>query len=111
MRLTQLSAADALASVHSSAQGLSSTEAARRLREYGPNRVEEPARASLPLRFGHELTRLFSVVLWVAAALAFLAEWSAPGQGMARLGCALIAVILISRSLRSYLVLRYKSAF
>jgi len=96
MKLSQLSAEEALTSVHSSAQGLSSAEAARRLREYGPNRVEEQARASLLLRFGQELTRLFSVILWVGAALAFLAEWYEPGQGMARLGYALIAVILIS---------------
>src|SRR5207247_1774831 len=96
MKLSQLSAADVLASMRSSAQGLSSAEAARRLREYSPNRVEEKARASLLLHFGQELTRLFSVILWVAAALAFLAERHAPGQGMARLGYALIAVILIS---------------
>src|SRR5689334_21586649 len=96
MKLSQLSAAEVLVSLHSSVQGLSSAEAARRLREYGPNRVEERPPVSLLLRFGQELTRLFSVILWVAAALAFLAERNAPGQGMARLGYALIAVILIS---------------
>ena len=36
------------------------------------------------------------MILWVAAALAFVAEWSAPGQGMSRIGYALVAVILIS---------------
>jgi magnesium-transporting ATPase (P-type) len=36
------------------------------------------------------------VILWVAAALAFLAEWSAPGQGMAKVGYAIVVVILVS---------------
>jgi len=96
MKITQLSADDALTSLHSSPLGLSSAEAARRMREYGPNRVEELARESLLLRFATELTRFFSVILWIAAALAFLAEWNDPGQGMTRLGYAIIAVILIS---------------
>ena len=96
MKITQLSTDDALTSLHSAPLGLSSAEAARRMREYGPNRVEELARESLLLRFATELTRFFSVILWVAAALAFLAEWNDPGQGMARLGYAIIAVIFIS---------------
>jgi calcium-translocating P-type ATPase len=36
------------------------------------------------------------VILWVAAALAFFAEWSAPGQGMAKVGYAIVVVILVS---------------
>ncbi len=96
MKISQFSAAEAITSLNSSAHGLSSAEAARRLREYGPNRVEEIAGESLLLRFFTELTRFFSVILWVAAALAFLAEWNEPGQGMARLGYAIIAVIVIS---------------
>jgi calcium-translocating P-type ATPase len=96
MKISQLSAEDAIASLHSSPHGLSSAEAARRVREYGPNRVEELARESRLLHFVKELTRFFSMTLWVAAALAFLAEWNDPGQGMARLGYAIIAVILIS---------------
>ena len=96
MKISRLSVDDAIASLHGSVHGLSSAEAARRLREYGPNRLEEIARESLFLRFLKELTRFFSVILWVAAALAFLAEWNEPGQGMARLGYAIIAVILIS---------------
>ncbi|MBI3802007.1 MAG: cation-transporting P-type ATPase [Deltaproteobacteria bacterium] len=96
MKISQLLAEDAIASLRSSVHGLSPAEAARRLREYGLNRLEEIARESLFLRFLKELTRFFSMILWVAAALAFLAEWNEPGQGMARLGYAIIAVILIS---------------
>ena len=89
MKIYQLSVDDAITSLHSSVHGLSSAEAARRFQEYGPNRIEEIAHESMLLRFFQELTRLFSVILWVAAALAFLAEWNAPGQGMARLGYAI----------------------
>jgi sodium/potassium-transporting ATPase subunit alpha len=43
-----------------------------------------------------EFVHFFSLILWVAAGLAFLAEWSAPGQGMAKIGYAIVAVILVS---------------
>ena len=56
MKIHQLSAADAMASLNSSPQGLSSDEAQRRLVEYGLNRVEEVARESMILRFLKEFT-------------------------------------------------------
>jgi magnesium-transporting ATPase (P-type) len=34
--------------------------------------------------------------LWIAAALAFFAEWREPGQGMATLGFAIVGVIVIN---------------
>ena len=37
-----------------------------------------------------------SLLLWVAAGLAFLAEWSEPGEGMAKVGYAIVTVILVS---------------
>jgi calcium-translocating P-type ATPase len=96
MRIHQQSVEEALASVRSSAAGLTGAEADRRLREYGPNRVEKVARQWPLWRLLKEFTRFFSVILWCAAALAFLAERFDPGQGMARIGYAVIAVILIS---------------
>ena len=50
MKIHQLSPADAIASLNSNPQGLSSVEAERRLGEYGFNRVEEVARESILLR-------------------------------------------------------------
>ena len=96
MRIHQFSVAEALASVRSSAAGLSSGEALHRLREFGANHVAVAARAPLALRLLQEFTHLFSVILWIAAGLAFLADWSNPGLGMARVGYAVIAVILVS---------------
>jgi sodium/potassium-transporting ATPase subunit alpha len=96
MKIHQLCVEDALGSLWGTADGLSSPEALRRLREFGPNRVEKVAGAPAALRILKEFVRFFSVILWVAAGLAFVAEWSAPGQGMARIGIAIIAVILVS---------------
>jgi sodium/potassium-transporting ATPase subunit alpha len=96
MKIQQLSAHEAIASVHSAPQGLSLAEAERRLRELGPNLVPEVAREPPWLRLLKEFVHFFSVILWVAAGLAFVAEWSAPGQGMAKIGYAIMAVILVS---------------
>ncbi len=96
MKIHQLSPADAIASLNSNPQGLSSVEAERRLGEYGFNRVEEVARESILLRFLKEFIHFFALILWLAAGLAFLAEWSDPGQGMAKIGYAILAVILVS---------------
>ena len=96
MKIHQLSVDDALASVRSCSGGLSSSEAERRHREFGPNRVESVVRQPALWRLLREFTRFFSVILWCAAGLAFLAEWFDPAQGMARIGYAIIAVILIS---------------
>jgi len=75
---------------------LSAAEARRRLREFGPNHVEEMRHEHPLLRFLRGLTHFLALILWVAAALAFFAEWSAPGAGMAKVGYAIVAVILVS---------------
>ena len=98
MRITQLTPDAALASLHSQASGLTAGEAHRRLAEYGSNRIEESRRAPLLLRFLREFTHFFALILWVAAALAFFAEVSNPGQGMATLACAILGVIAINGS-------------
>ena len=95
-RIDHLSDADALASLNSTSRGLSTAEARRRLREFGPNRVEEMRREHPLRRFLKGLTHFFALILWVAAALAFFAEWRAPGEGMAKVGYAIVVVILVS---------------
>lgn len=96
MDIHQLSTSDALGSVFSTPQGLKAVTAAARLAEYGPNRVEELAPAHWLLRLLKEFTHLFSVILWLAAGLAFLADWYDPTQDMARVGVAVIVVIVVS---------------
>jgi magnesium-transporting ATPase (P-type) len=85
MNAHRLSVADALASVRSSQAGLSTAEASRRFAEYGRNRIEKIPRQPAVLRLVKEFAQFFSLILWVAAALAFLAEWLDPGQGIARI--------------------------
>jgi sodium/potassium-transporting ATPase subunit alpha len=94
--IARLPVAEALSSVGSAPAGLTSQEAGRRFREFGPNRVEQVRRRPWPLRLLLEFAQFFSIILWIAAVLAFLAEWSSPGEGMARIGYAVVIVIVIS---------------
>ena len=96
MRIHELSVEQALASLKTTADGLSATEAARRRAEFGPNRVEEVRRRSLLLRLGREFTHLLALVLWLAAMLAFFADRLQPGAGMNRLGAVIIGVIVLN---------------
>jgi len=80
----------------SSAQGLDSAEAEQRLRQHGPNRLEAVAKRSLFSKLLGEFTHFFALMLWVAAGLAFFAEWNEPGQGMGMMGYAIIGVIVIN---------------
>ena len=95
-RIAQLSATEALASLGSGAGGLSQREAARRLAEFGPNRVEAAAREPLWLGLLKEFTHFFALLLWVAAALALVAEHYDPGAGMLELGLAIVGVIVVN---------------
>lgn len=96
MKIHQFTADEALASLHSSHDGLSQTEGELRLDEYGPNRVEAVRGESLILRFIKEFIHFFALILWLAAGLAFFAESRQPGGGMATLGYAVLGVILIN---------------
>ncbi|OGA27914.1 MAG: ATPase [Betaproteobacteria bacterium RIFCSPLOWO2_02_FULL_68_150] len=96
MRITRISAEDALASLRSGRAGLSAAEAQRRLAEYGANRLETPERTPLALRFARQFTHFFALILWAAAGLALVAEWHSPGQGMAALGVAVVGVIAVN---------------
>jgi sodium/potassium-transporting ATPase subunit alpha len=96
MRIHQLSPLDAVASLKSTAVGLSRAEVERRQHEYGRNEMVKVAREPLWLRLIKEFITFFSLILWVAAGLAFFAAWSDPGQEMAKVGYAIVTVILVS---------------
>lgn len=72
-----------------SAGGLTGDEAAERLRREGPNRLPLPERLPAWRRLLRQLANFFAVMLWVAAVLAVIA-------GMAALGGAIVAVILLN---------------
>ncbi len=96
MKIHHLDVAEALGSLRSGAAGLSSAEAARRQKEFGLNRVERLRREGWARRLLRGFTHFFAIILWVAAGLAFFAEWQDPGQGMATLAVAIVGVILIN---------------
>ncbi|MDE2309986.1 MAG: cation-transporting P-type ATPase, partial [Betaproteobacteria bacterium] len=84
------------AHLHSSAQGLAQAEAVQRRTKYGANQLEKISEQSFIARLLKEFTHFFALILWLAAGLAFAAEWKDPGQGMAMLGYAVLGVILIN---------------
>ena len=96
MNIVNLPTPEVLTSLKTSERGLASGEAARRLGEFGANRIEEVRGKPLWLRFLREFTHFFALILWVAAALAAFAEWRNPGAGMGSLALAILAVILIN---------------
>jgi hypothetical protein len=98
MKIHQQSVAEALASIHTTALGLSSDEARRRLQQFGPNRVAPAKRRNRLWALLAEFAQLFSIVLWIAALLAFAVEWQVPGQGMGRLYVRVDEVCLLVKS-------------
>jgi calcium-translocating P-type ATPase len=70
-------------------EGLGSDEAARRLREFGPNALPTEPPPSLALAFLRQFTHLFALLLWAAAALALIA-------GLPQLCVAIIVVIVVN---------------
>jgi sodium/potassium-transporting ATPase subunit alpha len=96
MNIINLSIAEVLTSLKTSGRGLDGEEAARRLAEFGHNRIEAVQGKPLWLRFLREFTHFFALILWVATALAFFAESRNPGEGMWQLGAAILAVILVN---------------
>ncbi len=83
-------------SLDSSPRGLEEAEAARRLACFGPNAVARVRAEPLARQLLRELSHLLAVVLWLAAALAFIAGWSDPASSMVTLGFAIVLVILVN---------------
>ena len=94
--ISRLSNDDVLKILQTESSGLSGREAQRRLARYGPNRIEKGRRDNPVLAFLKQFVNLFTIILSVAAALALMAEWTAPGQGMAKVAVAILVVIVVS---------------
>ncbi|MFB7169963.1 cation-translocating P-type ATPase [Streptomyces sp. NPDC056254] len=75
--------------LHTGPLGLSSREAERRLAVYGPNEVRRTASPSILGELLRQLVHPLALLLWAAAALAFVA-------GIDVLGWAIIAVVLVN---------------
>ena len=94
--LHHLTVGEVFTHLDSRAGGLSPEEVQQRLSQYGPNVLEEPSRYSLIRGFFRQFTHFLALLLWIAAALAFTAEFMKPGEGMLTLGWAILGVIVIN---------------
>lgn len=94
--LHQLTVGEIFTHLETRAGGLSPEEAQQRLSRYGPNVLEEPSHYSLIRGFLQQFTHFLAILLWIAAGLAFTAEFMKPGEGMATLGWAILGVIVIN---------------
>ena len=82
--------------LRSRAEGLRPDEVAERLADIGPNALAPPPRGVWLRLLGKQFTNPFSLLLDVSAALCFVAEHMRPGEGMAYLGWALVAVAVLN---------------
>lgn len=96
MKIQTLSRDEVFASLLSGPQGIKRDEADRRLGEYGPNEIREMHDRSMLSRLVGQFTHFLALLLWFAAALCFLSEYLHPGEGLLRLGIAILAVIFIN---------------
>ncbi|HYM44627.1 MAG TPA: cation-transporting P-type ATPase [Solirubrobacteraceae bacterium] len=83
------SAALLLRDLRSSRTGLSSAEAARRLLQYGPNELRRRGGRRWPRELARQFTHPLALLLWAAAALAWLA-------GIGPVAIAIVVVIAIN---------------
>ena len=82
--------------LRSRSEGLRPDEVAQRLAEIGPNTLTAPPRWVWLRTLVAQFANLFSVLLDVSAALCFVADHMQPGEGMALLGWALVAVAVLN---------------
>ncbi|MBI2883221.1 MAG: cation-transporting P-type ATPase [Candidatus Methylomirabilis oxyfera] len=93
MQIHRLSVEEALRALGTTDQGLSEVEAERRLREFGLNTLQAAEDIPVLAMLGRQCTHFLALLLWAAAALAFVADWMKPGEGMDLLAWAIIGVI------------------
>ena len=83
-------------SLHSSQQGLTSSEVTERLVHVGPNLFIVVDRWKLVRTLGRQFTNFFAILLIISAVICFIAHRINPKEGMGVLGWALIVVALLN---------------
>lgn len=96
MKIQALPIEEVFSSLLSTTQGITAEEATRRRGEYGKNEIKEVHGRPMILRLAAQFTHFLALLLWFAAALCFLSEYLHPGEGLLRLGIAILAVIFIN---------------
>jgi len=83
-------------SLHSSAKGLSTLEAQKRLEQYGQNKLESTQKHTLLLKFLKQFTNFFALLLLFGAGIAAFAETVAPHEGYMYIAWALVGVTIFN---------------
>ena len=77
-------------------QGLSASQVNRRLREFGPNILEQAARKNYLLAYMRQYRQFFALLLEVSAGLAFIADHFSPDEGTDILAWAILGAVVIT---------------
>ncbi|MDP3267713.1 MAG: cation-transporting P-type ATPase [Legionella sp.] len=96
MSIQNLTSEQILKSLNSSPDGLTGEQASQRLHEYGYNLIQRAKEEPILLALAKQFIHFFAIILWLAASLAFFADYQSPGEGMFTLGFAIVLVILIN---------------
>jgi sodium/potassium-transporting ATPase subunit alpha len=96
MKVQTLSHDEVFSTLLSSPEGITTEEAVHRRCEYGPNEIKETHGRPMIIKLAAQFTHFLALLLWFAAALCFLSEYLHPGEGLLRLGVAILAVIFIN---------------
>lgn len=96
MRINEASKEEVFKLLDTSETGLKEEEAKRRLSHFGFNEIKEARKTPLILKFLNQFIHFLAIILWLAAALAFVSDYIHPGEGMAHLGFAIVGVIVIN---------------
>ena len=96
---------EVLKSVEATEQGLSSSEAQKRLAEYGRNELEEGEKKSLLVKFIEQFKDLMIIILVAAAILSVI---TSGGEDIADAVIILAVVIINAVSVTTFLGIRFK---
>ncbi|MGC9517317.1 MAG: cation-translocating P-type ATPase [Methanomicrobiales archaeon] len=89
MKVYKIPPEEVYGELDTSPSGLSQNEAYKRLKDYGPNKIEEIKKPSLIYIFLANFYHILALLLWAASILSFI-------SGNPQLGFAIIAVIIIN---------------
>ncbi|WP_292468331.1 cation-transporting P-type ATPase [Methanolobus sp.] len=89
---------DILKRINTTAEGLSSEEAVRRVNLCGRNVFEETRKESVLIKYFKQYKNFFSLLLLFGSVLSFIAEWLDPGQGNIFIAIALLGVVILNSS-------------
>lgn len=75
MRINESTKEELLKLLDTSEAGLTEEEAKRRLSHFGFNEIKEARKTPLVFKFLNQFTHFLAIILWLAAALAFVSDY------------------------------------